>query len=261
MAADLRSLDRPWLIGVVHLPALPAAPNAELDVATIRQRAVEDSLTLEKAGFSAVILENFYDAPFRRGRVDAETVAAMSVIVAAVVDALGVPVGVNVLRNDGLSALAIAAATGAGFIRVNILAGAAVTDQGLIETEADELLRRRASLGIDVAILADVDVKHATSLDTRALDIRAQDLVLRSGADAVLVTGTATGGAVDLEQLATVAESIDAPTLAASGTDVGSIQDILARSSGALVGTALKDPSTGRIDAKRSREFIEAARS
>lgn len=257
---DLRGLPAPWLIAVVHLPALPSAPGASLSVPQIRARAIEDARVLADAGFTAVMVENFGDAPFRRGRVDAETVAALAVVTAGVVEALDVPVGVNVLRNDGLSALAICAASGASFLRVNVLAGVTVTDQGLVEPDADELLRRRAALGADVAILADVDVKHATSLDTRPLTVRAHDLVARSGADAVLVTGEATGRPVDPTELADVAEAAGAPVLAASGTDAGTIGRVLGKAHGVVVGSTLKDPETGRVDAERAREYVAAAR-
>jgi len=168
---------------------------------------------------------------------------------------------VNVLRNDALAALGICAATGASFLRVNVLCGAAVTDQGLVEGRADELLRRRQALGARVAILADVDVKHATTLDTRPIVERARELVGRARADAVLVTGPATGQPVDLEQLSAVAEAIaPAPALAASGATAHQLPELLRRCAGVIVGTALQQPGTGRIDPARARAFVEAAR-
>lgn len=260
-APDLRALPAPWLIAVVHLPALPGSPGASVPVDEIRTWAAAEARTAVDAGFSAVMVENFNDAPFRRGRVDAETVAAMAVVTAGVVEAVDVPVGVNVLRNDGLSALAVAVASGASFLRVNVLAGAAVTDQGLIQAEADELLRRRAALGADVAILADVDVKHATSLDTRPIEVRAGELVGRAGADGVLVTGDATGRAVDMVQLGAVNAAVDAPVLAASGTSAKTVAAMLAHACGAVVGTALKDPATGRIDPARAAAYVAAAKA
>ena len=251
----------PWLIGVLHLPALPGAPEATLPVDTIAERAAEDADQLRRAGFTAVLIENFHDRPFRRERADPETVAAMAVVASRVRAAVDLPLGVNVLRNDALSALGICAGAGASFLRVNVLAGAAVTDQGLVEGRADELLRRRHALGRDVAILADVDVKHATALDTRPIAERARDLVGRARADAVLVTGSATGQPVDLEQLSAVAEAIaPAPALAASGATASRLPELLRRCAGAIVGTALQHPGTGRIDPARARAFAEAAR-
>ncbi len=251
---------RPWLIGVLHLPALPGAPGAEQPVESVAATAAEDARVLEQAGYAGVLVENFHDAPFRPGRVDPETIAALAVVAAAVRSAVKIPVGINVLRNDGLSALGVAVATGAAFIRVNVLAGAAVTDQGLVQGEADVLLRRRAALRSDVAILADVDVKHATTLDDRPVAERAIDLVRREGADAVLVTGSSTGRPVDLDQLGLVAEAVaPAPVLAASGTTTSNVKDVLARCAGAVVGTALKNPDSGRVDPDRAAALIESS--
>jgi len=216
-------------------------------------------VVLQEAGFSAVLLENFHDVPFRKEHADPETVAALAVIGSVVRAAVRLPLGFNVLRNDALAALALAHATGGSFVRVNVLAGAAATDQGLIEGRADELLRRRAALGAEaVAILADVDVKHATSLDRRPAPLRARDLVQRAGADAVLVTGAATGQAPDPDELSAVADAV-APVavLAGSGTTPQTLAATLRRCSGAVVGTALKNPQTGRIERSRAVAYVE----
>jgi len=251
---------RPWLIGVLHLPALPGSPAAALAVADVAQRAAADARLLEEAGFSAVLIENYHDTPFRRESVEPETVASLAVVAARVREAVSCPLGVNVLRNDARAALAVAATCGGSFVRVNVLAGAAVTDQGLVEGRADTLLRVRSALRAEhVAILADVDVKHATSLDTRPVPERAADLVARSGADAVLVTGPATGAGVDLAQLERVRDAVaPAPVLAASGTGPATLGEVLARCDGTLVGTALEDPATGRLCRERATTYVES---
>ncbi len=182
----------------------------------------------------------------------------MAVVTRAITEAVKIPVGVQVLRNDSLAGLGIAVASGASFIRVNVLSGAAVTDQGLIQGQADVLLRRREALGADVMILADVDVKHATSLDSRPLTERAADLANRSGADAVLVTGSATGAAVDLDQLASVSHAVaPTPVLAASGTTPDTLRATLDRCAGTLVGSALKGEMAGRVDPIRAAAYAE----
>src|SRR5690606_13240725 len=112
-----------------------------------------------------LMLENFGDTPFYPRRVAAHTVAAMTAIAVEVRRQVDLPLGINVLRNDGLSALGIAAASGADFIRVNVLSGARVTDQGIVQGIAHDLLRERRWLGAEsVKILADVNVKHSAPL-------------------------------------------------------------------------------------------------
>ncbi|HKR64993.1 MAG TPA: BtpA/SgcQ family protein, partial [Thermoanaerobaculia bacterium] len=129
------------VFGMVHLRALPGAPlftslDEVIDAALVDARAIVDG------GCDGLVIENFGDKPFTRGRVEAETVAAMTRIVAEIAREVKLPLGVNVLRNDAQSALAIAAATGAAFIRVNVHTGAMVTDQGIIEGDAYATMRK-----------------------------------------------------------------------------------------------------------------------
>ena len=102
----------PRLIGMVHLGALPGAPGYRDDFDSLVGAAVEDARTLEAAGFNGLMIENYGDVPFFADRVPAVTVAAMTAAVSEIARAVTIPFGVNVLRNDGESALAIAAVTG-----------------------------------------------------------------------------------------------------------------------------------------------------
>src|SRR5262249_53236127 len=149
-----------------------------------------------------IIVENFFDAPFTKSRVDTATACALSLIVKRVMSICDLPVGVNVLRNDALTAMAVAATTGARFIRVNVLTGAMVTDQGLIEGHPHELhlYRRQLLAQKNVSIFADVLVKHASPLAGDAdIQLTAKDTVLRGLADCLIVSGVATGSAPDLD--------------------------------------------------------------
>ena len=88
-----------------------------------------------EAGFDAIIVENFGDAPFfadaraagHHRRDDGVRCSPRAPRRRAC------PLGVNVLRNDAEAALSIAAATGASFVRINVLTGARVTDQGVVQ--------------------------------------------------------------------------------------------------------------------------------
>ncbi|MGB7837359.1 MAG: BtpA/SgcQ family protein, partial [Terrimicrobiaceae bacterium] len=127
------SRDRRVLIAVIHLLPLPGSPRWGEDLEKVVVAALDDARACEDGGADAVIIENFGDIPFSKGAVPPETIAAMAVVGAAVRDAVGLPLGFNVLRNDGHADLALCAACGGAFIRINVLSGAMVTDQGLIE--------------------------------------------------------------------------------------------------------------------------------
>jgi membrane complex biogenesis BtpA family protein len=166
----------------------------------------------------------------------------MTRVAVAVVASTDLPVGVNVLRNDALAALAIAQASGAGFIRVNVLSGATVTDQGLIEGVAAELLRRRRLLGAEsVVILADVLVKHGAPLAPLAMADAVADVLDRGGADGVIVSGSGTGRPTaqdDLELAQQVAAG--APVLIGSGATPALLQRLAPHCDGVIAGTDLK---------------------
>jgi membrane complex biogenesis BtpA family protein len=244
------------VFGMIHLDALPGAPLfASLDAAI--ERAVRDGRALREGGCAGFVIENFGDRPFTRGRVEAETVAAMTRVIAEVTREVKLPFGVNVLRNDAQSALAIAAATGAAFIRVNVHTGAMVTDQGIIEGDAYATLRKRASLAPDVLIFADHLVKHAAPLAAVDEVQSARDLRLRGLADALIVTGAETGAAADPARLATLREAVDAPLLVGSGLtaeNAHSFRD----ADGAIVGTSVK--RDGLVDAARVEAVVRAFR-
>ena len=140
----------------------------------------------------------------------------------------------------GLTAVVVAHAAGARFIRVNVLAGAAVTDQGLVQGIAYELLRERARLAAKVRVLADVRVKHASPLAARPLEEECRDLVERAGADGLIVTGPATGSEADARDLSrTKAAAQGRPVYVGSGVDPDNV-DRFAAADGFIVGTWFK---------------------
>lgn len=242
------------VFGMIHLGPLPGAPLFGSMDAVI-ERAIADARALRDGGCDGFVVENFGDRPFARGRVEVETVAAMTRAIAEIAGEVRLPFGVNVLRNDALSALAIAAATGAAFIRVNVHTGAMLTDQGIIEGNAYTTLRKRASLAPDMLIFADHLVKHATPLAAVDPVQSARDLRLRGLADAIIVTGAETGAAADPDRLRTLRDAVDAPLLLGSGLTATNARDF-ADADGAIVGTSIQ--RDGAVDAALAEGVVRA---
>lgn len=255
---------RPIIIGMLHLPALPGSPRYAGDLSALVESVLADARTLREGGIEFAMIENFGDSPFFPQSVPAITLAHMTAIALRVRSETGLRIGINVLRNDGCGALSVAHAVGAEFIRVNVLCGARVTDQGVIEGIAHDLLRLRRNLAADhIAILADVDVKHSAPLGVRAIEDEVHDLVGRGGANAVIVSGNATGLAVDRDQLSRVrSAAVSAPVLIGSGASAENFSELLQLASGAIVGTSLK--RNGRVDEPvelaRVQEFVRCAK-
>lgn len=153
----------PSLVGVIHLPALPGSPRYRGDLRALAESAARDARVLADAGWDAVVIENFGDAPFEPKAVPPVTVAALTRCALAVREAAPkLALGINVLRNDAMAALAVAVAVDASFIRVNVHIGARVTDQGIVEGRAHETVRARQALRAEgIALFCDVDVKHS----------------------------------------------------------------------------------------------------
>src|SRR3954454_21987514 len=177
------------IIGMVHVAALPGAPAYGGSMQAVVDAALRDARALRHGGCDAIAFENFGDRPFFKDSIPAETVAALTRVIVAVVADVGIVFGVNVLRNDAASAIAIAAATGAAFIRVNVHTGAMLADQGIIEGRAAETLRKRAALAPEVLIFADHMVKHAAPLAVVDEAQATKNLRHPGLADAIIVSG------------------------------------------------------------------------
>ena len=135
---------------MLHVPALPGSPRNELSLNAIIDWVLTDANALAGGGTDGLIVENFGDVPFYPRQVPPHTVAYMTALAGEVRRRFKLPLGINILRNDPASALAIAAAVAADFIRVNIHTGARLTDQGVIQGTAHKTLRYRKLLGCDV---------------------------------------------------------------------------------------------------------------
>jgi len=229
------------LLGMVHLLPLPGSPRWGGSLRPVLEAALADAKALEAGGMDGCLVENYGDAPFTPGAVDPATVAAMAVVVAEIRRVTPLPVGVNVLKNDARAALAVAAATGAGFLRVNVHVGAVLADQGIIQGDAYGTLRYRRMLSADVKIFADVLAKHGAPLAPLDVEQEARDAAYRGLADALIVSGKGTGEPTDLRRLQAVRRAVpDRPVLVGSGVTPETVGRLLEVVDGIIVGTSIK---------------------
>lgn len=247
------------LIGVVHLKALPGAPDCT-GLAGVLEAALFDAAALAEGGVDGVIVENFGDAPFYSNRVPPETIASMAVVADRLKGELGgLPLGINVLRNDPGAGLGIAASMGAAFLRINVHVGAMVTDQGLIQGDAARTVRLREQLCPGLPLLCDVHVKHAVPLGGGSIEVAARDTFFRGKAAGLVISGSGTGCSVDTDELVRVREAVpEAPILIGSGLDHSNAASLRGLVDGAIVGTALKrDGQVSQVvDVDRVRDLV-----
>ncbi|MFX0098106.1 MAG: BtpA/SgcQ family protein [Candidatus Hodarchaeota archaeon] len=257
--------------GMVHIPPLIGAPQFGGSLKKVLEHCKTDVNAYLESGIDGIIFENFGDAPFYPGRNPPETIASMTWIIAnCMVGHEGeVKVGVNVLRNDAISALAIGKAVGADFIRINIHQGTSVTDQGIISGKAHETMRyRRAIDAENIKIFADVNVKHANQLIDKPLAQEYMELVERGLVDgALILTGVMTGLEPDInvvKSIPHIKEDLpDIQVILGSGVDLYNIQRMLDMSDskvdGFIIGTAFKEENDihRNVDKNKVKEFMD----
>jgi membrane complex biogenesis BtpA family protein len=250
------------LIGVIHAQALPGTPENRLAVSAIAKLAAAEAEVYGEAGFHGLVLENTHDRPYVKGAaVGPEITAALSVIGAEIRRASPLPLGVQVLAGANRSAIAVAHACGASFVRVEGFVFAHVADEGLIESSAGDLLRYRRMIGADdVLVFADIKKKHSAHAITADVDIvetaKAAEFFSVNG---VVVSGSATGSPASPEEVRAVSSAVTVPTIIGSGITPDNIV-LYPGADAFFVGSSVKSDGvwSGRLDAARTRAVVEA---
>jgi len=257
---SLFGVNRP-LIGVVHLQALPGTPASKLDIAAIASIAVEEARAYEEAGFHGVMMDNTHDRPYLKANIGPEITAAMAVIGAEIRKAVALPLGVQVHAGPNSSAMAVALASGASFVRVEGFVFAHVADEGLIEGSAGALLRYRRAIGADhIRVFADIKKKHSAHAITADVDIVETAKAAEFFAvDGVIVSGVATGEPTDPNEVNSVAEAVSVPTIVGSGITAENIH-AYPNADAFIVGSSIKQEElwSNPIDAERARAVVRA---
>ncbi|MFO1164162.1 MAG: BtpA/SgcQ family protein [Paracoccus sp. (in: a-proteobacteria)] len=250
---------------MIHCPAFPGAPRYRgQPVAEIYDACLRDAEALIENGMHGLIVENHGDIPFLKpDEITCETAAFMAVVTDRIRQRFDVPVGVNVLANAPIPAIAIAAAGGAAFIRVNEWANAYVANEGFIEGRAGEALRFRARLRQDgIRVFADSHVKHGAHaiVADRSIQELTRDIAFFD-ADAVIATGQRTGDAANPDEIRTIREATHLPLLVGSGVNEGNIGQILALTDGVIIASSLKQDGVwwNPVDPARVRSFVARA--
>jgi membrane complex biogenesis BtpA family protein len=252
------------VIAMVHCGALPGTPlyHHAGGLESLIEAARKDLSALQAAGFDAVMFGNENDRPYELA-VDTASTATMAYAIGRLRSEISVPFGVNVLW-DPMASIALAAATGAAFVR-EIFTGTYASDMGVWAPDAGKALRYRERLGrSDLAVLYNVSAEFAYSLDRRSLADRARSAAFSGIPDAILVSGAITGEAAEMSDLEAVKKVLpDTPVLANTGVKHATVKDVLAVADGCIVGSSLKvDGNTWNpVDPERAAEFMRIVRA
>ncbi len=250
------------VIGMIHVGALPGTPASRATMRELEEQAVAECALYRAAGVHGVMLENMHDVPYLRGGVGPEITAAMTVLAMAVRAASGLPCGIQILAGANHEALAVAHAAGLDWVRVEGFAFAHVADEGIIESSAASLLRFRRHIGAErVQVWADVKKKHASHALTADVGIGETAAAAEfMRADAVIVTGSATGECPAEADVAEVRGRCGLPLYLGSGVTPENQPRYFAGADGFIVGSAFK--VRGRwaegVDPRCVEQFMDA---
>jgi membrane complex biogenesis BtpA family protein len=139
-----------------------------------------------------------------------------------------------------------------------------LADQGIIEGRAAEIARYRRMLGANVLIFTDCLTKHAEPIAPMQMEWVALDTWERGGADALVISGKATGHATDPSDVTAARKGApDAPLLIGSGVTAENVRDLLPLVDGVLVGTSLKVDGKVEnvVELERVRAVVQRVRS
>ncbi|MCB0619256.1 MAG: BtpA/SgcQ family protein [Saprospiraceae bacterium] len=252
---------RPF-IGMIHVGALPGTPTAAAGMPALVERALAEAAIYREGGADALLLENMHDLPYLKRSVGPEIVAAMSVIAREVKRQSGLPCGVQVLAGANRAAMAVALAADLQFVRAEGFVFAHTADEGIIESDAGALLRYRRQIGAGhIAVFADIKKKHSAHALTADLSLeetaRAAAFFL---ADALILTGSATGQAANPEEVRAVREAVDLPILIGSGVSPGNAAEFAPYCNGFIVGSWCKEGGhwANPLDPVRVRQLAAA---
>ncbi len=241
---------------MVHLPPLLKPFRGSGSVKEIFSFAIQDAITLEKAGFDAVLVENFHDIPYSKYQVDESKLLLMSSLVEKIISNINIPCGVNILRNACVQAVVLASVTGASFIRCNIYEGVYVTDQGIIESVAVDVQQIHQELRSRVKILADIHVKHASPLGKFTLVESAKNALNRGAANAIIISGRETGQLIDLVELKNFVKLSSIKPILGSGLAIENLSEVFSSISGAIVGSSIKlTDNSSPVDIDKARSL------
>lgn len=250
------------IIGMVHVGALPGTPASRAPLRELVAQAVAECAIFRAAGVHGVMLENMHDVPYLRGGVGPEITAAMTVLALAVREASELPCGIQILAGANHEALAVAHAAGLDWVRVEGFAFAHVADEGIIESSAASLLRFRRQIGAErVQVWADVKKKHASHALTADVGIGETAAAAEfMRADAVVVTGTATGARPGADDVAEVRARCGLPLYLGSGITADNLSDYYEGADGFIVGSTFKVDGrwNAPVDPRRVERFMAA---
>jgi len=231
-----------WIIGMVHVDALPGTPMNSLSIQSIVNKSIDEALKLQDAGVNAILIENMHDVPYLKKNVGPEIVACMTAVSVELRKRIELPIGIQILAGANKEALAVALASGLEFIRAEGFVFAHVADEGFMESCAGELLRYRKMIGAEhILIFTDVQKKHSSHAITADINIKEHvETASYFRSDGIIITGSSTGKEAMIDDVKTAYQNTSLPIIIGSGITITNIENYWNFADAFIVGSGFK---------------------
>ena len=231
-----------WIIGMVHVEALPGVPLHSSPIQDIINKSIEEALKLQDAGVDAILIENMHDVPYLKKNVGPEIVACMTVVAVELRKRIQLPIGIQILAGANKEALAVALAAELDFIRAEGFVFAHLADEGYMESCAGELLRYRKMIGAEhILIFTDVQKKHSSHAITADISIKEHvETASYFRSDGIIITGSSTGKEALIDDVKAAYQNTCLPIIIGSGITTSNIESYWDFADAFIVGSGFK---------------------
>jgi len=254
---------RQVIVGMIHLKALPGTPNYQNNDAEILAAALQEAHLYKKAGIDALAIENMHDVPYIKNDVGHEISAMMTVIGHEIKKTTGLPCGIQILSSANRAAMSVAKAAQLDFIRAEGFVYGHVADEGYIDSCAGDLLRYRKQIDAEsIAVFTDIKKKHSSHALTADVSLvetaKTAEYFLSDG---LIITGTSTGSAANINEIQAVKEACDIPVIVGSGVTLENLKTYLSVADVLIVGSYFKEDGhwAGALSYDKVARFMEKA--
>ena len=261
MTRPLFQTSEPLVIAALHLPDFARGPQRP--VGWLEEYVATNARVFAEAGVPWVKLQDATRSADTAARPETlALMASLGRLIRQECPELGL--GIIIEAHDPRAAIAVAHATGAGFVRLKVFVGGMMTAQGPRYGLGAEALAYRAQIGAEgIATLADIHDRTAFSLTPESQPFAAE-WAEKTGADGLIITGA------DLDDSCARIDAlrkagITRPVLIGGSVSARNVVQALGVAQGVIVSTALmrKDAAPSdmlRWDRETCLRFMDAAR-
>ena len=217
---------------------------------------------IQANGFDGYIIQNRNDAPVRQQALP-ETVAYMTALAKECRRKYPDMIQGILVNWDGVASLAVAAAAGSDFIRVeHTYTGVEVGYAGMLEAQCVDICQFKKRIGSHIPVYADVQEVHYEQLAGKSIVDNAWDTVMNAFADGLFLGGLSCEESIEIIKSVRKRLGSKIPIFLSSGATGDNISEILQYYDGVSVGTWVKNGNMRNlIDPERAGQFMEGVKT